>query len=79
MEIGKRKKTKDGTSDGTTYVEILNNSLNAVEREPVPIRVLNSNASETSYKPKQRSYRKANLKKKFWRPIVPAPKCPVPK
>ena len=33
------------------------NSLNAVKREPVPTRVLNPNASEASYKPKQRSYR----------------------
>ena len=33
-------------------------SLNAVEREPVETRVLNPNASEASYKPKQRSYRK---------------------
>ena len=32
--------------------------MNAVEREPVPIRVLNSNASEASYKPKQHRYRK---------------------
>ena len=38
------------------------NSLNAVEREPVPTRVLNPNASEASYKPKQRSYRKTKLK-----------------
>ena len=30
-------------------------SLNAVEREPVESRVLNPNASEASYKPKQRS------------------------
>ena len=29
------------------------NSLNDVEREPVPTRVLNPNASEASYKPKQ--------------------------
>ena len=35
--------------------------MNAVEREPVPIRVLNPNASEASYKPKQRSYRKMKL------------------
>ena len=28
-------------------------SLNAVEREPVETRVLNPNASEASYKPKQ--------------------------
>ena len=35
--------------------------LNAVEREPVPTRVLNPNASETSYKLKQRSYRKTKL------------------
>ena len=34
---------------------------NAVEREPVPTRVLNPNASKASYKPKQRSYRKTNL------------------
>ena len=32
-----------------------------VEREPVPTRVLNPNASEASYKPKQRSYRKTKL------------------
>ena len=50
------------------------NSLNAVEREPVPTSVLNSNASEASYKPKQRSYRKTKLKK-TWGPIVQAPKC----
>ena len=37
--------------------------LNAVERESVPTRVLNPNASEASYKPKQRSYRKTKLKK----------------
>ena len=37
--------------------------LNAVEREPVETRVLNPNASEASYKPKQRSYRKTKLKK----------------
>ena len=35
--------------------------LNAVEREPVPTRVLNPNASEASYKPKQRRYRKTKL------------------
>ena len=33
----------------------IDNSLNAVEREPVPSRVLNLNASEASYKTKQRS------------------------
>ena len=37
------------------------NSLNAVEHEPVPTRVLNPNASEASYKPKQRSYRRTKL------------------
>ena len=37
--------------------------MNAVEREPVETRVLNPNASEASYKPKQRSYRKTKLKK----------------
>ena len=31
---------------------------NAVERKHVSTRVLNPNASEVSYKPKQRSYRK---------------------
>ena len=35
--------------------------MNAVEREPVPTRVLNPNASEASYKPKQRSCRKTKL------------------
>ena len=39
------------------------NYLNAVEREPVPTRVLNPTASEVSYKPKQRSYGKTKLKK----------------
>ena len=38
--------------------------MNAVEREPVETRVFNPTASEASYKPKQRSYRKTNLKKK---------------
>jgi len=38
-------------------------SLNAVEREPVETRVLNPNASEASYKPEQRSYRKTKLRK----------------
>ena len=38
--------------------------MNAVEREPVPTRVLNPNPSEASYKPKQRSYRKTKLRKK---------------
>ena len=38
---------------------------NAVECEPVEIRVLNLTASEASYKPKPRSYRKTNPKKKF--------------
>ena len=52
---------------------------NAVEREPVETRALNPTASEASYKPKQRSYRTTNLKKKkFCRRINPAPKCPAP-
>ena len=34
--------------------------LNAVEREPVPTRVLNPNTSKASYKSKQRSYGKMN-------------------
>ena len=45
--------------------------MNAVEREPIETRVLNPTASEANYKPKQRSYRKMNLKKK-----VPAPNSP---
>ena len=36
--------------------------LNAFERKPVETRVLNPTASEASYKPKQRSYRKTNRK-----------------
>ena len=44
---------------------------NAVEHEPVETRVLNPTASETSYKPKQRSYRKTNLKKKVLVPDSP--------
>ena len=39
------------------------NSLNVVEREPVSTRFLNPKASESSYKPKQRSYRKNESKK----------------
>ena len=35
--------------------------MNAVERGPFPTRVLNPNASEAGYKPKQRSYRKTKL------------------
>ena len=45
--------------------------MNAVEREPVPTRVLNPNASEASCKPKQRSYRKTKLKKKVLAPDSP--------
>jgi len=37
--------------------------LNAVEREPFPTRVINPNANEASYKPRQRSYIKTKLKK----------------
>ena len=39
------------------------NSLNAVDHEPVPTRVLNPTESEASYKRKQRSYGKTKLKK----------------
>ena len=39
---------------------------NAVEREPVETRVRNPNASEASYKPKQRCYRKTKLKKYYF-------------
>ena len=45
--------------------------MNAVEREPVETRVLNPTASEASYKPKQRSYRTTNLKKKVRAPNSP--------
>ena len=45
--------------------------MNAVEREPVETWVLNPTASEASYKPKQRSYRKTNLKKKVLAPDSP--------
>jgi len=40
--------------------------LNAVERKPVETRDLNPNASEASYKPEQRSYRKTKLKKNIF-------------
>ena len=58
-----------------------NNPLNAVEREPAPTRVLNPNAREASYKPKQRSYRKTKLKKRaiVRHPKVQTPKLPAPK
>ena len=36
---------------------VAGNSLNDVEHEPVPTRVLNPNASEASNKPEQRSYK----------------------
>ena len=45
--------------------------MNAVEREPVETRVLNPTASEASYKPKQRSYRKMNKKKEVLAPNSP--------
>ena len=45
--------------------------MNAVEREAVPTRAFNPNASEASYKPKQRSYIKTNLKKKILAPNGP--------
>ena len=48
------------------------NPLNAVERKPVETRVLNPTASEASYKPEQRSYRKTNLKKKVMAPDSPS-------
>ena len=48
--------------------------MNAVERESVETRVLNPTASEASYKPKQRSYRKTNLKKKVLAPYSPGAK-----
>ena len=38
--------------------------LNAVDREPIPTRVLNPNANEASFKPKQLSFRKMKLDKK---------------
>ena len=45
--------------------------MNVVEREPVPTRVVNPNANEASYTPKQRSYRKTNLKKEVLQPDSP--------
>ena len=45
--------------------------MDAVEREPVETRVLNPTSSEASYKPKQRSYRITNLKKKLRTPDSP--------
>ena len=45
--------------------------MNAVERESVETRVLNPTASEANYKPKQRSYRTTNLKKKVLAPNSP--------
>ena len=45
--------------------------MNSVECEPVPTRVLNPNASEASYKPKQPCCRKTNLKKKVLAPDSP--------
>ena len=45
--------------------------MNAVEREPVDARVLNPTAGEATYKPKQRSYRTTNLKKKVQAPDSP--------
>ena len=45
--------------------------MNAVEREPVETRVHNPTTSEASYKPKQCSYRKTNLKKKVLAPDSP--------
>ena len=44
---------------------------NAVDREPFETMVLNPTASEASYKPKQRSYRTTNLKKKVLAPDTP--------
>ena len=57
---GNRKKSPRKKLPGKNPPE--NIPLNDVEREPVETRVLNPNASEASYKPKQRSYRKPKLK-----------------
>ena len=45
--------------------------MNAVERDPVPTRVPHPSSSKASYKPKQRSYRKTNLKKEVLAPDSP--------
>ena len=45
--------------------------MNDVEHEPVETRVFNPTVSEATYKPKQRSYRKTNLKKKVMSPDSP--------
>ena len=42
-------------------------------------RVLNPNASGASYKPKQRSYRKMNLKEKVLAPHIPGAQMASPK
>ena len=47
--------------------------MNAVERE-LETRVLSPTASEASYKPKQRSYRKTNKKKEVLAPDSPGSK-----
>ena len=46
--------------------------MNAVEHEHVETRVLNPTAREASCKPKQRSYRKTNSKKKVLAPDSPS-------
>ena len=43
---------------------VMPKNIVAVEREPAETRVLNPTAIEASDKPKQRCYRKTNLKKK---------------
>ena len=56
---GNRIKSPRKKSPGKNRPEKI--PLNAVEREPVPTRIINPNASKASYKPKQRSYRKTKL------------------
>ena len=55
------------------------NSLNTVERQPVPTRVLDPDASKASYRPKQRIYRKTNLKNKVLVPDSPGAQTAAPK
>ena len=62
--LGNRIKSPDKNPPGKNPPEKI--PLNAVEREPVETRVLNPNATEASYKPEQRSYRKTKLKLFFF-------------
>ena len=55
--------TKSANRDGDFWGYQDKIPSNVVERELVPTGVLNPNASESSYKPKQRGHRKTKVKK----------------